>query len=205
MNFQKARKNMINESIMKENPFDQFNLWYNEELESKSYLPDAMTLSTVGADMMPSSRIVFMKILTEEGFIFFTNYRSKKGRQLEENPKASLLFFWPRLIRQVRVEGLVERCSEQISDDYFNSRPLPSRAASLLSKQSEPLDDKEEFDNNIIRLSENEEMVIRPQHWGGYILKPQLFEFWQNREHRSHDRFAYTLEGPGWKITRLYP
>lgn len=205
MNLKKARKNMISESIMKENPFDQFKLWYNEEMESKSFLPDAMTLSTVGADMMPSSRIVFMKILTEEGFIFFTNYRSKKGRQLEENPKASLLFFWPRLIRQVRVEGLVERCSEQISDDYFNSRPLPSRAASLLSKQSEPLDDKEEFDNNIIRLSENEEMVIRPQHWGGFILKPQLFEFWQNREHRSHDRFAYTLEGPGWKITRLYP
>jgi|UPI00056E2352 pyridoxamine-phosphate oxidase len=205
MNFQKARKNMINESIMKENPFDQFNLWYNEELESKSYLPDAMTLSTVGADMMPSSRIVFMKILTEEGFIFFTNYRSKKGRQLEENPKASLLFFWPRLIRQVRVEGLVERCSEQISDDYFNSRPLPSRAASLLSKQSEPLDDKEAFDNNVKRLAENEEMVTRPEHWGGYVLKPQLFEFWQNREHRSHDRFAYTLEGPGWKITRLYP
>lgn len=196
---------MTSESIMKENPFDQFNLWYNEELESKSFLPDAMTLSTVGADMMPSSRIVFMRILTKEGFIFFTNYRSKKGRQLEENPKASLLFFWPRLIRQVRVEGLVERCSEQISDDYFNSRPLPNRAASLLSKQSEPLDDKEEFDNNIIRLSENEEMVIRPQHWGGFILKPQLFEFWQNREHRSHDRFAYTLEGPGWKITRLYP
>ena len=196
---------MINESIMKETPFDQFNLWYNEELESKSYLPDAMTLSTVGADMMPSSRIVFMKILTEEGFIFFTNYRSKKGRQLEENPKASLLFFWPRLIRQVRVEGLVERCSEQISDDYFNSRPLPSRAASLLSKQSEPLDDKEAFDNNVKRLAENEEMVTRPEHWGGYVLKPQLFEFWQNREHRSHDRFAYTLEGPGWKITRLYP
>ena len=205
MNLKKARKNMISESIMKENPFDQFKLWYNEELESKSNLPDAMTLSTAGADMMPSSRIVFMRIVTKEGFIFFTNYRSKKGRQLEENPKASLLFFWPRLIRQVRVEGLVERCSEQISDDYFNSRPLPSRAASLLSKQSEPLDDKEEFDNNIIRLSENEEMVIRPQHWGGFILKPQLFEFWQNREHRSHDRFAYTLEGPGWKITRLYP
>ena len=205
MNLKKARKNMISESIMKENPFDQFKLWYNEELESKSNLPDAMTLSTAGADMMPSSRVVFMRILTEEGFIFFTNYRSKKGRQLEENPKASLLFFWPRLIRQVRVEGLVERCSEQISDDYFNSRPLPNRAASLLSKQSEPLDDKEEFDNNIIRLSENEEMVIRPQHWGGFILKPQLFEFWQNREHRSHDRFAYTLEGPGWKITRLYP
>lgn len=205
MNLKKARKNMISESIMKENPFDQFKLWYNEELESKSNLPDAMTLSTAGADMMPSSRIVFMRIVTKEGFIFFTNYRSKKGRQLEENPKASLLFFWPRLIRQVRVEGLVERCSEQISDDYFNSRPLPNRAASLLSKQSEPLDDKEEFDNNIIRLSENEEMVIRPQHWGGFILKPQLFEFWQNREHRSHDRFAYTLEGPGWKITRLYP
>ncbi|MCK9628516.1 MAG: pyridoxamine 5'-phosphate oxidase [Bacteroidales bacterium] len=205
MNFQKARKNMINESIMKENPFDQFNLWYNEEMESKSFLPDAMTLSTVGDDMMPSSRIVFMKILTEEGFIFFTNYRSKKGRQLEENPKASLLFFWPRLIRQVRVEGLVERCNEQISDDYFNSRPLPSRASSALSKQSEPLDDKEEFDNNVKRVAENPELVIRPLHWGGYILKPQLFEFWQNREHRSHDRFMYTLEGNGWKITRLYP
>ena len=205
MNLKKARKNMISESIMKENPFDQFNLWYNEELESKSNLPDAMTLSTAGADMMPSSRIVFMRILTEEGFIFFTNYRSKKGRQLEENPKASLLFFWPRLIRQVRVEGLVERCSEQISDDYFNSRPLPSRAASLLSKQSEPLDDKEAFDNNVKRLAENEEMVTRPEHWGGYVLKPQLFDFWQHREHRSHDRFAYTLEGPGWKITRLYP
>ncbi|MEA5006977.1 MAG: pyridoxamine 5'-phosphate oxidase [Rikenellaceae bacterium] len=196
---------MIKESIMKGNPYDQFKLWYNEELECKSFLPDAMTLSTVGGDMMPSSRIVFMKMLSEEGFIFFTNYRSKKGRQLEENPKAALLFFWPRLIRQVRVEGLVERCSEQISDEYFNSRPLPNRAASLLSKQSEPLDDKEAFDNNVIRLSENEEMVTRPQHWGGYILKPQLFEFWQNKEHRSHDRFAYTLEGPGWKISRLYP
>ncbi len=205
MNSQKVKKNMIKESIMKGNPYDQFKLWYNEELECKSFLPDAMTLSTVGGDMMPSSRIVFMKMLSEEGFIFFTNYRSKKGRQLEENPKAALLFFWPRLIRQVRVEGLVERCSEQISDEYFNSRPLPNRAASLLSKQSEPLDDKEAFDNNVIRLSENEEMVTRPQHWGGYILKPQLFEFWQNKEHRSHDRFAYTLEGPGWKISRLYP
>lgn len=205
MNSQKVKKNMIKESIMKGNPYDQFKLWYNEELECKSFLPDAMTLSTVGGDTMPSSRIVFMKMLSEEGFIFFTNYRSKKGRQLEENPKAALLFFWPRLIRQVRVEGLVERCSEQISDEYFNSRPLPNRAASLLSKQSEPLDDKEEFDNNVIRLSENEEMVTRPQHWGGYILKPQLFEFWQNKEHRSHDRFAYTLEGPGWKISRLYP
>ncbi len=205
MNSQKVKKNMIKESIMKGNPYDQFKLWYNEELECKSFLPDAMTLSTVGGDMMPSSRIVFMKMLSEEGFIFFTNYRSKKGRQLEENPKAALLFFWPRLLRQVRVEGLVERCSEQISDEYFNSRPLPNRAASLLSKQSEPLDDKEEFDNNVIRLSENEEMVTRPQHWGGYILKPQLFEFWQNKEHRSHDRFAYTLEGPGWKISRLYP
>lgn len=205
MNFQKARKNMTSESIMKENPFDQFRLWYNEELESKSFLQDAMTLSTVGADMMPSSRIVFMKILTEEGLIFFTNYKSKKGRQLEENPKASLLFFWPRLIRQVRVEGLVERCSGQISDDYFDSRPLPNRASSLLSKQSEPLDDKEEFDNNVKMVAENPELVTRPEHWGGYILKPQLFEFWQNREHRSHDRFVYTLEGAGWKIIRLYP
>ena len=164
-----------------------------------------MTLSTVGHEMMPSSRIVFMKYFSEDGFIFFTNYRSKKGRQLEENPKASLLFFWPRLVRQVRIEGLVERCSEQLSDEYFNSRPLPSRASSFLSKQSEPLDDKEEFDNNVKRVAENPELVIRPRHWGGYILRPQLFEFWQNREHRSHDRFVYTPEGHGWKITRLYP
>lgn len=196
---------MIKASAMKENPFDQFKLWYNEELESSSFLPDAMTLSTVGHEMMPSSRIVFMKYFSEEGFIFFTNYRSKKGRQLEENPKAALLFFWPRLIRQVRIEGLVERCSEQLSDEYFNSRPLQSRASSLLSKQSETLNDKEEFDNNVKRLAENPELVIRPLHWGGYILRPQLFEFWQNREHRSHDRFVYTPEGYGWKITRLYP
>ena len=196
---------MINESIMKENPFDQFKLWYNEELECNSFLPDAMTLSTVGIDMMPSSRIVFMKSYTKEGLIFFTNYRSKKGRQLEENPKASLLFFWPRLVRQVRVEGLVERCSEQISDEYFNSRPLPSRASSALSKQSEPLDDKEEFDKNVKMVAENEELVKRPSHWGGFILKPQLFEFWQNREHRSHDRFVYTIEEQRWKISRLYP
>jgi pyridoxamine-phosphate oxidase len=196
---------MIEERVMKENPFDQFKLWYNEELECRSFMPDAMTISTVGHDMMPSSRIVFMKYFTEEGFIFFTNYRSKKGRQLEENPKASLLFFWPRLVRQVRIEGLVEMCDEQLSDEYFNSRPLPSRASSLLSKQSEPLDDKEEFDNNVKRVAENPELVIRPLHWGGYILRPQLFEFWQNREHRSHDRFVYTPEGHGWKITRLYP
>ena len=196
---------MTEERVMKENPFDQFKLWYNEELECSSFLPDAMTLSTVGHEMMPSSRIVFMKYFTEEGFIFFTNYRSKKGKQLEENPKASLLFFWPRLVRQVRIEGLVERCSEQLSDEYFNSRPLPSRASSLLSKQSEPLDNKDEFDNNVKRVAENPELVIRPNYWGGYILRPQLFEFWQNREHRSHDRFVYTPEGPGWKITRLYP
>ncbi|MDD3035081.1 MAG: pyridoxamine 5'-phosphate oxidase [Bacteroidales bacterium] len=196
---------MTEERVMKENPFDQFKLWYNEELECSSFLPDAMTLSTVGHEMMPSSRIVFMKYFTEEGFIFFTNYRSKKGKQLEENPKASLLFFWPRLVRQVRIEGLVERCSEQLSDEYFNSRPLPSRASSLLSKQSEPLDNKDEFDNNVKRVAENPELVIRPNYWGGYILRPQLFEFWQNREHRSHDRFVYTPEGYGWRITRLYP
>ena len=186
-------------------PFLLFEKWFKEALELENGEANAMVLSTAGNDMMPSSRMVLLKKYSDSGFVFFTNYKSHKGRQLEENNRAALLFFWPSSMRQVRIEGRVRKISSAGSDEYFESRPRESRASSSLSKQSEPLQERESFDSEIRNLSESNCEIKRPGHWGGYVVEPVLFEFWQGGIKRSHDRFRYTKRGAEWKIVRLYP
>jgi pyridoxamine 5'-phosphate oxidase len=195
----------INEKNLSSNPFRQFEIWFGEASESGEYEPNAMSLSTAGSNGRPSSRMVLLKFVTAEGFVFFTNYQSTKGLQIEENPNVSLLFFWQETMRQVRIEGVAVKVSPEISDKYFNSRPAESKASALLSKQSMPLKSKIEFDEEIKRVSGSEEIIKRPEHWGGYEVKPELFEFWQGDKGRSHDRFRYTLKNGIWELCRLYP
>lgn len=196
-------------------PFLQFGRWFSDASQYETAEPNAMVVSTCGLDMIPSSRVVLLKKYSPEGFVFFTNYNSRKGIQLSQNPNASILFFWPETMRQVRIEGFVEKVSEQESDEYFNSRPAESRATAMASSQSEPLANKEQFEkavDEILQQAEYElsegKVLERPLHWGGYILRPALFEFWQGGTNRSHDRFEYLKESPDqpfWTITRLYP
>ena len=196
-------------------PFLQFGRWFSDASQYETTEPNAMIVSTCGLNMLPSSRVVLLKKYSPEGFVFFTNYNSRKGNQLSQNPNASILFFWPETMRQVRIEGSTERTSERDSDEYFNSRPAESRATAMASRQSEPLENKEQFENEvekILKYSEEDisagSILARPLHWGGYILKPSLFEFWQGGTNRAHDRFEYRKESPDqpfWTITRLYP
>jgi len=190
---------------LKNDPFMLFEKWFKEALEQENGEANAMVLSTVGNDMMPSSRMVLLKKYSDSGFVFFTNYKSHKGRQLDENNRAALLFFWPNSMRQVRIEGNVRKTSSAESDIYFESRPRESRASSALSRQSEYLPERETFDSEIKSLSESNSEIKRPEHWGGYIAEPVLFEFWQGGIKRSHDRFRYTKNGAEWKVVRLYP
>ena len=189
------------------NPFRQFGVWLKEAIESGNPEPTAMMLTTVANDGRPSSRIVLLKHASEEGFEFFTNYQSKKGRHLRDKPFASLLFFWPELERQVRIEGTIEKLSEKQSDDYFSTRPVESQIGTWASPQSTVIPNRKtlldwygEFEN-IFRTTP----MTRPSHWGGYRLMPDLFEFWQGREKRLHDRLEYRLEKNVWEINRLAP
>ena len=167
-----------------------------------------MTLATASVDALPSARIVLLKGFNEKGFIFFTNYESYKAQQLAENPKACLVFFWKELERQVRITGLIEKVSGKQSDDYFQSRPESSRIGAWASPQSRVIEDRDWLDdkfNELVSKMEGSE-ITRPPHWGGYIVKPVVIEFWQGRPSRMHDRIQYTLEdNGGWKIERLAP
>lgn len=194
----------ISIEMMMQTPFLQFEKWFEDAKEFENQEANAMILSTCSNGGNPSSRVVLLKRYSGEGFVFFTNYLSRKGEELEANHRASLLFYWPQTMRQIRIEGEVSKVSSAESDEYFLSRPRESRASAILSMQSRPLEDKETFDIEVKRLSENGEL-IRPENWGGYILKPEYFEFWQGAVSRTHDRFAYEPTNNGWKITRLYP
>ncbi len=188
-------------------PFHQFKDWFEIAIKSDLfYDPTAFNLSTCGKDMMPSSRIVLLKSFDENGFQFFTNYLSEKGIDLEENANASMLFFWDKLERQVRINGSVEKLSTLDSDNYFNSRPYESRIGAIASNQSSPLISKNDLEAKIIELKAMFPVnPPRPENWGGYIIKPLSFEFWQGRESRLHDRIKYILIDDSWKIERLYP
>lgn len=198
----------LSEKEVAADPIRQFQTWWDEAQYAGIEEVNAMTLATASADGMPSARIVLLKGYSEAGFIFFTNYHSFKGRQMEENPKACLVFFWKELERQVRITGLVERISEEESDRYFESRPFGSRVGALASPQSEVVESREWLDQ---RFQEVESVIAgsgiaRPEHWGGYIVKPVIMEFWQGRQSRLHDRIQYTLIEDGtWKIERLAP
>lgn len=189
-------------------PIQQFAKWWKQALKSGLDEVNAMTLATASADGMPAARIVLLKDFSDKGFTFFTNYESYKGKQLAENPKACLVFFWKELERQVRITGLVEKISARESDEYFFSRPLESQAGANTSPQSQVIESREWLTEKYKLMKEKAETtgVKRPEHWGGYIVKPVIIEFWQGRPGRLHDRLQYSLLNNGsWKIERLAP
>ena len=188
-------------------PFTQFRYWFNDALKADPEYADSTVLATADKTGKVSARIVLLRGFDHEGFTFFTNYESKKGKQLVVNPNASLVFFWKELERQVRIEGMVEKTSRKESDEYFHIRPEESNIAVWASPQSQPIPDREHLDklyrDYTIRFKDKS--IERPENWGGYRLIPNLFEFWQGRENRLHDRFEYTWSPSGWDITRLAP
>lgn len=188
------------------NPIEQFQNWFAQAMDSKIDEVNAMCLSTV-QNNKPSSRIVLLKDVNQNGFSFFTNYESKKGNQIAQNPNASLCFYWKELERQVRIEGIIAKLSETLSDDYFNSRPLGSKLGAWASPQSSVIESRKVLEEREAQYKQKfGEQVTRPPHWGGYILKPSYIEFWQGRSNRLHDRICYTLqENGGWTIERLAP
>jgi len=198
----------LKEEEVAADPIVQFQAWFDEALEKQVMEPNAMTLSTVSAYGYPSSRIVLLKQLDESGFGFFTNYQSRKGLELAENPHAALLFFWPELQRQVRVVGPVVKMSPELSDAYFESRPKGSQLGAIVSPQSQEIADRGLLDVALTAVEEryrNSDSLPRPAHWGGYWLVPDELEFWQGRSSRLHDRLRYKKQDDGWQVTRLAP
>ena len=188
-------------------PFHQFEKWWDEAVASSIDEVNAMTLATISEDGKPSARIVLLKGFDENGFVFFTNYQSNKGKALHANPFASLVFFWKELERQVRIEGSCVRVSEEESDVYFQSRPLGSRLGAWASPQSEVISNRSviEKELEVVATRFAEGTVPRPAHWGGYRVIPASVEFWQGRPSRLHDRIQYKKTGKNWNIVRLAP
>jgi pyridoxamine 5'-phosphate oxidase len=198
----------LDEKTVDSTPIDLFRRWFDEAIASGSRLPDAMTLATATKDGKPSARMVLLKQVDDRGFVFYTNYRSSKARELEENPQAALVFYWTQLDRQVRVEGSIERVSPAESDDYFKTRPRESQLGAAASPQSEVIESREILEKNFRELDElyRDRPIDRPAHWGGYRLTPERIEFWQNRTGRLHDRILYERQANGsWTIKRLAP
>lgn len=185
----------------------QFTRWWDEAVHSDIDEVNAMTLATVAPDGMPSARIVLLKGYDAQGFVFFTNYESEKGRQLQFQKNASLLFFWKELERQIRIEGTVEKIPSAESDVYYDSRPFGSRLGAWASPQSQPIESREWLEKRLETISEvyNESNIKRPAHWGGYRVSPKSIEFWQGRSNRLHDRIKYTRSEKGWQFVRLAP
>lgn len=199
-------KSVLLESSLAASPLTQFSLWFDEALNANVIEPNAMTLATADAQGRPSARIVLLKGIDDKGLVFFTNYQSRKGCDLAVQPHASLVFFWPQLERQVRIEGTVEKVSAQESDEYYESRPLGSRIGAWVSPQSQPIS-RDELEERIKQLTQSlGQQPARPPNWGGYRLLPDRMEFWQGRPSRLHDRLAYQLDSQGqWQISRLAP
>ena len=198
----------LSETDIEHNPTRQFDKWWQEAIASEIDDVNAMTLATSSVDGIPSARIVLLKGFSEKGFVFFTNYSSYKGKQLMENPKACLVFFWKELERQVRITGIVQKTSAQESDDYFYSRPIGSQIGASVSPQSTPIENREWLETRYAEFEKKtaESVIQRPDHWGGYLVKPVIIEFWQGRPSRLHDMIEYSLqENAEWKIERLAP
>ena len=198
----------LDETEVESNPIKQFDCWWKEALEANINEVNAMTVATSSAAGMPSARIMLLKGFSEKGFVFFTNYNSFKGQQLTENPRVCLVFFWKELERQVRITGIIEKTSDAESDAYFQSRPKASQVGAITSPQSQVIESRQWLDDRYKKLTEQSEKIAiqRPVHWGGYLVKPVIIEFWQGRTGRLHDRIQYSLLDDGsWKIERLAP
>jgi pyridoxamine 5'-phosphate oxidase len=201
-------KKKLAENKADPNPYKQFSKWWKQAVKAEIEEVNAMTLATASSDGMPSARVVLLKDFSEKGFSFFTNYNSYKGRQLAENPKACLVFFWKELERQIRITGLIKKLSEEANDEYFYSRPVESQLGALTSPQSQVIVNRDWLDAKFKQLKKEYKgkVITRPPHWGGYTVKPVIFEFWQGRPGRLHDRIQYTLaENGSWKMERLAP
>ena len=196
----------LSESSVAADPFVQFGNWFEEYRNSGPLEPNAFVLSTADADGKPSSRVVLLKGFDPNGFVFFTNYESKKARDLDGNPNVALNFFWPELERQVRISGVAEKTSVEESKSYFESRPTASQIGAWASKQSGILSDRKELEERVNEIKNRfDEEIPCPPFWGGYRIAPTSFEFWQGRPSRLHDRICYEKDGASWKIFRLYP
>ena len=197
----------LSRSSVDPEPFAQFSKWMNEALESAVIEPTAMTVSTVDADGRPSSRVVLLKGFDAEGFIFFTNYESKKGSDLNANPNVSLHFFWPDLERQVIISGTAKKVSQKESEEYFASRPLESRIGAWASKQSSALKSREDLEERVVEIRERFAggEIPCPPFWGGFRVAAHRLEFWQGRRSRLHDRIVYLKDDQMWEIGRLSP
>ncbi len=202
-------KSELTEASVKENPLEQFQKWFHEVEEANGVdEPNAMTVSTIGLDGFPKSRVVLMKKFTYEGFIFYTNYQSEKGKAIEANPSVCLSFFWPNMERQVIIKGKAEKIAANLSDGYFESRPHGSQLGAVVSDQSEVVPSRDYLEGKLKDLEQKYEgkEVPRPEYWGGYLVRPISIEFWQGRPNRLHDRIRYSLlDDLDWKIERLAP
>jgi pyridoxamine 5'-phosphate oxidase len=197
----------LDEHDVSQHPLDQFERWWKDAITSEVDEANAMTLATSTPDGYPSARIVLLKSFDADGFVFFTNYESRKGQEMAANPQVSLLFFWRELERQIRIDGVVSKVSAAMSDEYYNSRPPGSRLSAIVSPQSRVVPHRSFLEEQVHILAEKYVLTApeRPEYWGGYVVKPVRMEFWQGRSNRLHDRLRYTQEGNEWKIERLAP
>ncbi len=199
-------KSSLTSSGVNKDPIRQFEKWFAEVLKSGFYEPNAMILATSSKTGKPSARTLLMKGFDESGFVFYSNYKSRKGNDIEQNPFGSLLFYWDKLERQVRVEGKIVKLTKEESEDYFNTRPYKSRVGAWASKQSTVVESRSVIVREFLKyMMKFRTHVPLPPVWGGYRLIPDSFEFWQGRPNRLHDRIRYTLQKKGWKIERLAP